>query len=100
MRVDFYIAGEIVDSLSVMAHRSEAQTLGREIVAKLKDVVPRQSFEVALQAAIGARFIARETLGAYRKDVTGYLYGGDVSRKRSYSPNRHEAKTYEALWEG
>lgn len=82
VRVDFYIAGEIVDSLSVMAHRSEAQTLGREIVAKLKDVVPRQSFEVALQAAIGARFIARETLGAYRKDVTGYLYGGDVSRKK------------------
>ena len=67
--------------LSVMCHRSEAQNLGREVTAKLKDVVPRQSFEVSLQAAIGARFIARENIGAYRKDVTGYLYGDDVSRK-------------------
>ena len=67
--------------LSVMRHRSEAQNLGREVTAKLKDVVPRQSFEVSLQAAIGAHFIARENIGAYRKDVTGYLYGDDVSRK-------------------
>ena len=76
------VAGEMVDALSVMCHRSEAPGLGREIVKKLKDVVPRQSFEVALQAAIGGRFIARENIGAYRKDVTGYLYGGDVSRKK------------------
>lgn len=82
VRVDFYIAGEIVDALSVMCHRSEADALGREVVKKLKDVVPRQAFEVALQAAIGGRFIARENIGAYRKDVTGYLYGGDVSRKK------------------
>ena len=82
VRVDFYVAGEMVDALSVMCHRSEAPGLGREIVKKLKDVVPRQSFEVALQAAIGGRFIARENIGAYRKDVTGYLYGGDVSRKK------------------
>ena len=65
-----------------MCHRSEAQNLGREVTAKLKEVVPRQSFEVSLQAAIGARFIARENIGAYRKDATGYLYGGDVSRKK------------------
>ena len=76
------VAGEMVDALSVMCHRSEAPGLGREIVKKLKEVVPRQSFEVSLQAAIGARFIARENIGAYRKDVTGYLYGGDVSRKK------------------
>jgi len=82
VRVDFYIAGEIVDALSVMCHRSEADALGREVVKKLKDVVPRQAFEVSLQAAIGGRFIARENIGAYRKDVTGYLYGGDVSRKK------------------
>jgi GTP-binding protein lepA len=82
VRVDFYVAGEMVDALSVMCHRSEAPGLGREIVKKLKEVVPRQSFEVALQAAIGGRFIARENIGAYRKDVTGYLYGGDVSRKK------------------
>ena len=82
VRVDFYVAGEMVDALSVMCHRSEAPGLGREIVKKLKEVVPRQSFEVALQAAIGGKFIARENIGAYRKDVTGYLYGGDVSRKK------------------
>lgn len=82
VRVDFYVGGEMVDSLSVMAHRSESQSLGREIVKKLKEVVPRQSFEVSLQAAIGGKFIAREDIGAYRKDVTGYLYGGDVSRKK------------------
>ena len=60
----------------------EAPGLGWEIVKKLKDIVPRQSFEVSLQAAIGGKFIARENIGAYRKDVTGYLYGGDVSRKK------------------
>ena len=82
VKVDFYVANEIVDALSVMAHRSEAQSLGRETVAKLKDVIPRQNFKVALQAAIGGRFIAREDLSAYRKDVTTGLYGGDVSRKK------------------
>ena len=83
VRVDFYVAGEMVDALSVMCHRSEAPGLGREIVKKLKEVVPRQSFEVALQAAIGGKFIARENIGAYRKDVTGHLYGVDVSRKKN-----------------
>jgi len=63
-------------------HRSESQRIGREVVAKLKEVIPRQNFQVSLQAAIGGRFIAREDLSAYRKDVTGYLYGGDVSRKK------------------
>ncbi|MDR1197019.1 MAG: GTP-binding protein LepA [Candidatus Nomurabacteria bacterium] len=82
VRVDFYVAGEMVDALSVMTHRSEAQKLGREVVAKLKDVIPRQNFKVALQAAIGGKFIAREDLSAYRKDVTVGLYGGDVTRKK------------------
>lgn len=92
VRVDFYIAGELVDALSVMCHRSEAQALGREVTAKLKEVVPRQSFEVSLQAAIGARFIARENIGAYRKDVTGYLYGGDVSRKKKLLAKQAKGK--------
>lgn len=92
VRVDFYIANEMVDALSVMCHRSEAQSLGREVVAKLKDVVPRQSFEVSLQAAIGGRFIARENIGAYRKDVTGYLYGGDVSRKKKLLAKQAKGK--------
>jgi GTP-binding protein LepA len=82
VRVDFYVAGEMVDALSIMTHRSESQKLGREIVAKLKDVIPRQNFKVALQAAIGGKFIAREDLSAYRKDVTIGLYGGDVTRKK------------------
>lgn len=82
VKVDFYVGGEIVDSLSVMAHRSESQSLGRDIVKKLKEVVPRQSFQISLQAAIGGKFIAREDISAYRKDVTAKLYGGDVSRRK------------------
>ena len=92
VRVDFYVAGEMVDALSVMSHRSESQALGRDVVRKLKEVVPRQSFEVALQAAIGGKFIARETIGAYRKDVTGYLYGGDVSRKKKLLAKQAKGK--------
>ncbi|OYX43723.1 elongation factor 4 [Candidatus Saccharibacteria bacterium 32-49-12] len=92
VRVDFYVAGEIVDALSVMAHRSEAQYLGRETVRKLKDVIPRQNFQVALQAAIGGKFIAREDLSAFRKDVTGYLYGGDVSRKKKLLAKQAKGK--------
>lgn len=82
VKLDFYVAGERVDALSLMVHRSEAERLARSTVAKLKEVIPRQNFQVALQAAIGGRFIAREDLSAYRKDVTIGLYGGDVSRKK------------------
>lgn len=92
VRVDFYVSGEIVSALSVMAHRSEAQGLGREIVKKLKDVIPRQNFQVSLQAAIGGKFIAREDISAYRKDVTGYLYGGDVSRKKKLLAKQAKGK--------
>lgn len=92
VRVDFYVAGEIVGALSVMAHRSEAQTLGRETVEKLKEVIPRQNFQVALQAAIGGKFIAREDLSAYRKDVTTGLYGGDVSRKKKVLAKQKKGK--------
>lgn len=92
VRVDFYVAGNIVDALSVMAHRSEAQSLGRETVKKLKEVIPRQNFQVALQAAIGGRFIAREDLSAYRKDVTTGLYGGDVSRKKKVLAKQAKGK--------
>ena len=81
VRVDFLVAGERVDALSVMAHRSEADSIGRTVTKKLKEVIPRQNFEVALQAAIGARIIARETLGAFRKDVTVKIHTGDRDRK-------------------
>ena len=92
VRVDFYVAGEMVDALSVMTHRSEAGKLGREITKKLKEVIPRQNFEVALQAAIGGKFIARENLSAYRKDVTIGLYGGDVTRKKKVLAKQAKGK--------
>lgn len=92
VRVDFYVAGEIVGALSVMAHRSEAESLGRETTAKLKEVIPRQNFKVALQAAIGGRFIAREDISAFRKDVTSGLYGGDVSRKKKVLAKQKKGK--------
>lgn len=92
VRVDFYVASEIVDALSIMAHRSEAQSLGRTITKKLKEVIPRQNFQVAIQAAIGGRFIAREDLSAYRKDVTTGLYGGDVSRKKKVLAKQAKGK--------
>lgn len=82
VRIDYYVAGEKVDALSIMSHKSEAERIGREIVGKLKDVIPKQLFKVSLQAAIGGRFIAREDIPMLKKDVTGYLYGGDVSRKK------------------
>ena len=81
VRVDFLVGGHKMDALSVMAHRSEADSIGREVTKKLKEVIPRQNWEVALQAAIGARVIARETIGAYRKDVTVKIHTGDRDRK-------------------
>ena len=92
VRIDFYVAGAMVDALSIMAHRSEAQTLGREVTKKLKEVIPRQNFQVALQAGIGGKFIAREDLSAYRKDVTTGLYGGDVSRKKKVLAKQAKGK--------
>ncbi len=92
VRLDFYVAGERVDALAIMVHRSEAPYLGREIVQKLKEVIPRQQFPVALQAAIGGRFIAREDISAYRKDVTTGLYGGDVSRKKKVLAKQKKGK--------
>lgn len=92
VKVDFYVAGEPVEALSVMVHRSESQRLGREIVSKLKEVIPRQNFQVALQAGIGGKFIAREDISAYRKDVTTGLYGGDVSRKKKVLAKQAKGK--------
>ncbi|HEX4774623.1 MAG TPA: translation elongation factor 4 [Candidatus Saccharimonadales bacterium] len=92
VRLDFYIAGEIVSALSIMVHRSESQKLGRETVEKLKEIIPRQNFQVALQAAVGGKFIAREDISAYRKDVTTGLYGGDVSRKKKVLAKQAKGK--------
>ena len=82
VRLDFLVASERVDSLGLMVHRSEAMRIGREIVGKLKQIIPKQSFQVVLQAAIGSKIIARDDISAMKKDVTGHLYGGDVSRKK------------------
>jgi len=92
VRVDFYVAGEKIDSLGIMVHRTESERIGREVVAKMKEVIPRQQFPVALQAAIGGRFIAREDISAFRKDVTTGLYGGDVSRKKKVLAKQAKGK--------
>jgi GTP-binding protein LepA len=92
VRLDIYVAGNRVDALSIMVHRSEAQSLGRSTVEKLKEVIPRQNFQVALQAAIGGKFIAREDISAYRKDVTVGLYGGDVTRKKKVLAKQKRGK--------
>ncbi len=92
VKVDFYVSSERVDALSIMVHRSESMRIGRDIVGKLKEVIPRQNFQVALQAAIGGRFIAREDISAYRKDVTTGLYGGDVSRKKKVLAKQAKGK--------
>lgn len=92
VRIDFYIAGDRVDALSVIAHRSEALGLGREMVKKLKDIIPRQNFKVALQAGIGGKIIAREDLSGYRKDVTAKLYGGDVTRRKKLLEKQKRGK--------
>ena len=92
VRVDFLVAGHKMDALSVMAHRSEAEAIGREVTKKLKEVIPRQNFEVALQAAIGARIIARETIGAYRKDVTVKIHTGDRDRKAKLLSKQKKGK--------
>jgi len=92
VRLDFYVAGDMVSALSIMVHRSEAQSLGRDTVQKLKEIIPRQNFQVALQAAIGGKFIAREDVSAYRKDVTTGLYGGDVTRKKKVLAKQAKGK--------